>query len=67
MPYFQEILITHPERICAYDETKMELECTKGGKGKTVTIVRWGPQYDGTTVVTKSSNCASAVCGRPED
>jgi hypothetical protein len=28
LPYSQEILITKPERIWPYDETKMELDCT---------------------------------------
>ena len=32
IPYSQEILITHPERICSYDETKMELDCTRARK-----------------------------------
>ncbi len=66
-PYSQEILITHPERICSYDETKMELDCTKGGKGKYDTIVNSGPGDDGTVVVTKSDKCASAVSGRLGD
>ena len=47
-----------------HDETKMELECTKGGKSKTDTIVKWAPGDDGTTV---GSKCASAVCGRLGD
>ena len=60
-------MITHPERICSYDETKMELDCTKGGKGNGDRTVRAGATDDGTTVVTKSSKCASAVCGRLGD
>jgi hypothetical protein len=40
VPYSQEILITKPERICSYDETKMELDCTRGGKGREDKIVR---------------------------
>jgi hypothetical protein len=32
--YSQEILITHPGRICSYDETRLELDCTKPRKGK---------------------------------
>jgi len=27
--YSQYILITHPERICSYDETRSELDCTR--------------------------------------
>ncbi len=30
VPYSQMILITKPERISSYDETKMELDCTRG-------------------------------------
>jgi hypothetical protein len=29
-PYSEEILFTHPERICSYAEMNMELDCTKG-------------------------------------
>jgi len=32
--YSEELLITRPERICSYDETKVEMDCTKGGAGK---------------------------------
>jgi hypothetical protein len=32
--YSEEILITHPERICSYDETRMERDSTKPRKGK---------------------------------
>ncbi len=54
VPYSQEILITRPERICSYDETKMELDCTKGGKGKSGRCPTTGPGDDGTVVVAKS-------------
>jgi hypothetical protein len=67
MPYSREILITHPERICSYDETKMELDCTRGRRGKIKKCVRSDPEDDGIVVVTKSSNCASAICGRLGD
>jgi len=67
VPYSQEILITHPERICSYDQTKMELECAKGGKGRKDWTLKAGPDDDGTTVVTKSDKCAFAVCGRLGD
>ena len=33
VPFSEEIVITRPERICSYDETKMELDCTRGGSG----------------------------------
>ncbi len=67
VPYSQEILITHPERIWSYDETKMELDCTKGGKGKSDAIVTSGSGDDNIVVVTKSNKCASAVCSRLGD
>ena len=67
MPYDEEIFITHPERICSYDETKMELDCTRGGAGKKDRHVRAGIQDDGESIVTKSSKCASAACGRLGD
>jgi hypothetical protein len=66
LPYSQELLITKPERICSYDETKVELDCTMGGKGKKDRTLRV-PNDAGTTVVTKSDTCASAVCGRLGD
>ncbi len=62
LPYSQEIMITKPERICFYDETKMELDCAKGGKGKKDQTLRV-PNDDGSTVLTKSGKIASAVCG----
>jgi hypothetical protein len=67
VPYSQEILITHPERIIGYDETKLELECTKGGKGKEDMIVRVCHADDGEGVVAKTTSCASATCGRRGD
>ena len=63
LPYSQDITITHPERICCYEETKMEIDCTRGRNGRKGLIKRWGPGDDITTVVTKSDKCASAVCG----
>ncbi len=33
VPYSEEIIITRPEWIGSYDETKMELDCTRGGAG----------------------------------
>ena len=67
VPYSEEIIITHPERICSYDETKMELDCTRGGSGKRDRFVRAGLEDDGESIVTKSSSCASAACGRLGD
>ncbi len=42
-PYSEEILITAPERICSYDETRMELDCTTAVNGKTNVVIRAGP------------------------
>ncbi len=51
-PYSEEIIIIRPERICSYDETRVELDCTKGGAGKRDRGIRF-PFDDGETVVTK--------------
>ena len=61
LPYSQEIKTTKPNRICSYDETKMELDCTKGRKGKKNRTLK-APSDDGTTVVTMFDKCASDVC-----
>ena len=34
LPYSQEILFTHPQKICPYDGTKMELDWRTKGKKK---------------------------------
>jgi hypothetical protein len=51
-PYSEEIITARPERICFYDETRIELDCTKGGAGKRDRAIRI-PFDDGETVVTK--------------
>ena len=33
IPYYEKIMITRPEQICSSDETKMELDFTRGGAG----------------------------------
>lgn len=66
-PYSEPIVIIHPERICSYDETRLELDCTKGGKGKVDRIVRGGMDDDGSCLATKSSNTATTACGRTGD
>jgi hypothetical protein len=65
-PYSEELIITKPERICSYDETRVELDCTKEGKGKKERTLRV-PDDDCTMVVTKYDKCTSAVCGRLGD
>ena len=64
--YSQEIIITAVERVCAYDETRMEMDCTKPGKGKGDRFIK-GKEDDGEAIVTKSSKTATAVCGRLGD
>jgi hypothetical protein len=51
LPYSQEILIPKPKRICSYDETKMELDYTRGFKGRKDKAIRNGPGDDGKTIV----------------
>ena len=65
--YSQEIIITHPERICSYDETKLELDCTTGGKGRKERCIKDGRSDDCSYRVTKSDKCATAACGRLGD
>jgi hypothetical protein len=65
--YSQEILITHLERICSYDETRLELDCTRPGKGKGDRYIKAGKDDDGEVIVTKSSKIASAMCERLGD
>jgi len=66
-PYSEKLIIVAPERICSYDETRVELDCTDPSKGLTGRIVRAGTKNDGTSLVTKSSKTASAVCSRLGD
>ena len=40
IPYSEEIMITHPERIRSYDETKVELDCTRAGASKRDPCIR---------------------------
>jgi hypothetical protein len=66
-PFSQEIIITAPERLCSFDETKMELDCTKAGKGNTNRTIKAGVNDDNTVIVTKCDKCGSAICGRLGD
>eukprot|EP00873_Tetraselmis_striata_P015250 jgi/Tetstr1/435514/TSEL_024418.t1 len=62
----QEINITHLERITGYDETKLELECTKGGKGKGDMIVRACHADDGDAAAEESEQTkANEDVGNP--
>ena len=62
--YYQKILITHTERICSYDETRSELDCTRPRKGRGDRYIRDGKDDDGEVIVIKSSKSASVICGR---
>jgi hypothetical protein len=66
-PYSEELIIVAPERICSYDKTRVELDCTDPSKGLTDRIVRVGTKDDGTSLVTKSRKTTFAVCGRLGD
>jgi hypothetical protein len=66
-PLCLEINITHPERIATYDETRLEMDCTKGGKGNRERNVKAALDDDGEGVVTKSDACAHDVCCRLGD
>ena len=63
VPYSIEILLPHLEWICSFDETTVELDCTKGGYKKRDRFVK-PIDDDGETVVRKTSRCASATYGR---
>lgn len=58
------VLITHPERIASFDETKVNLDSTDTSKAKTDRLVRAGGNDHGECIVTKSSASITAVCGR---
>jgi hypothetical protein len=60
----EPICITHPELIASFDETKVNLDNTEASKSMTDRGVRAGIDDDGECIVTKSSSCATAVCGR---
>ena len=61
VPCSQSILITRPERIVSFDETRLELDCTRTSKGKTDRIVRAGLEDRGEALATKSSATASTI------
>ena len=64
VPHSERVYITHPERILSFDETRVELDCTTGGKSKSDRVVRAGVEDRGEALKTKSSSTATAVCGR---
>ena len=66
VPYSEEFLITRPWMMCSFDETKMELDFTRGGAGSRDRFIRT-EEDDGEAVVTKSSCSTSAACGRLGD
>jgi hypothetical protein len=67
VPYYEELLITRPERVCSYEEMKVELDYAKGGTGIRDRCIRDGFMDDGKVVVTKSEMCALVARGRLGD
>jgi len=65
--FSQEILIPHPERVCSYDETRLELDYTTHGKIKGDRYINTGENENGEVIVSRNSKTASAVCGRLGD
>ena len=64
VPFSQPILITRPERIVSFDESRLELDCTATSKARSDHIVRAGKDDRGESLATKSSSTTSVVCGR---
>eukprot|EP00873_Tetraselmis_striata_P015829 jgi/Tetstr1/436093/TSEL_002686.t1 len=58
------LTITHSERIFSFDETRVELDCTKSGKRKGNRIVRGGKHDRGEGLSTKNNATATMACGR---
>ena len=65
LPYSEGIIITHPERICNYDETRIEMDRTK--TAISIKMITTSKMDDATKIATKSSKFGSAVCGRLGD
>ena len=63
-PYSQSIIITHPERIASFDETRVELDQTHATKAKMDRSIRAGKDDRGEQLATKSSATATVVAGR---
>jgi hypothetical protein len=60
----EPLFITHPELIASFDETKANLDSAEASKSNTDRCVRERIDGDGDYIVTKSSYCTTAVCGR---
>jgi hypothetical protein len=67
VPYSEELLSVAPERICYYDETRVELDYTDPSKCASDRIIRDNAKDHGTSIVAKSSKSAYAVCDRLGD
>ena len=63
VPYSEEFLIVAAKRICSYDETRVEMDCTDPSKGASGRIVRASSKDNGISIVAKSSKSASGVRG----
>jgi hypothetical protein len=64
MEVSEPLVITHPELIASFDETKVSLDSTEASISKTDRGMRTKINDDGKWIMTNSSSCATAVCGR---
>jgi hypothetical protein len=60
----EPIFIDNPHLIASFDEAKAALDSITSNKGKQDRGLRAGVEDDGECFVTKSSSCATVMCGR---
>jgi hypothetical protein len=60
----EHVFIDKPHLIASFDETKVALDSTTASKGRQDRGLRAEVEDDGECFVTKSSSCATVVCGR---
>jgi hypothetical protein len=58
------VFIDKPHLVASFDETKVALDSTTASKGKQDRGLRAWVEDDEECFVTKSSSCATVVCGR---
>ena len=63
VPNSQPILITKPERIVSFDETRLQMDMTEVGSGNQMRTVRAGKEDTGETLAAKGGGDASGVGG----
>jgi hypothetical protein len=63
-PNGEPISIDKPHLISSFNETKVALYSTTTSKGKQHCLLCAGVENDGECFVTRSSSCATFVCGR---